>query len=264
MSIRFTKTEKWNDSWFRNLPPDAKLAFLYLCDNCDCAGFWEIDTEAAEWHTKLPNFSKILPTLAKSVIVRGRFLWLKNFIRHQRNFPLCGQNKAHGRIIARLQEMISVFPEAKSLLGDANNPPKKGDNPPSEGDGRGMQGGFIPPCNVTSRTRNVSFGNVTSSQVTSNKGGDYKGGDGWTTPPDQQKWKDIALMVGLTEEEAEVSYENFQANTWRRANGIPLESWDAVRGALKYWRNNRQRFPKPEKKETIAEKHARMKREGKL
>jgi len=86
----------------------------------------------------------------------------------------------------------------------------------------------------------------------------------FTIPPDQQKWKDIALMVGLTEEEAEVSYDNFQANGWKRANKIPLESWDAVRGALKYWRNNRQRFPKPEKKETIAEKHARMKREGKL
>jgi hypothetical protein len=42
MTRRFTETDKWQDEWFLSLPFEAKLLFLYLCDNCDCAGFWEV------------------------------------------------------------------------------------------------------------------------------------------------------------------------------------------------------------------------------
>jgi len=83
-------------------------------------------------------------------------------------------------------------------------------------------------------------------------------------PPDRERWNDFALNAGLTPGEAEDAYEYYEANGWKRKNGIEIRTWNQVHGLLKCWRNNRQRFPKPEKKETIAEKHARMKREGKL
>lgn len=42
---RFTDAEKWRDPWFRKLPWQQKLLWLYLCDNCDAAGVIEVDVE---------------------------------------------------------------------------------------------------------------------------------------------------------------------------------------------------------------------------
>ena len=43
MAYRFTDTNKWHDAWFSSLKPLEKLLFNYLCDNCDIAGFIEIN-----------------------------------------------------------------------------------------------------------------------------------------------------------------------------------------------------------------------------
>ncbi|NMB81910.1 MAG: hypothetical protein GYA14_08835, partial [Ignavibacteria bacterium] len=43
MAYRFTNTDKWADSWFANLKPIEKLLFIYLYENCDIAGFIEIN-----------------------------------------------------------------------------------------------------------------------------------------------------------------------------------------------------------------------------
>ena len=43
MAYRFTNTDKWSDSWFYGLNNLEKLLFMYLCDNCDIAGFVEIN-----------------------------------------------------------------------------------------------------------------------------------------------------------------------------------------------------------------------------
>lgn len=40
MAKRFTDTDKWKRTWFRELPLKAKLTWGYLCDQCDHAGIW--------------------------------------------------------------------------------------------------------------------------------------------------------------------------------------------------------------------------------
>lgn len=46
---RFTDADKWSDPWFRKLSWQAKLAYLYILDNCDAAGVWEPDWAAANF-----------------------------------------------------------------------------------------------------------------------------------------------------------------------------------------------------------------------
>lgn len=46
---RFTATEKWKDPWFRKLPVAYKAFFLYLCDECDNAGFIDPDKDLASF-----------------------------------------------------------------------------------------------------------------------------------------------------------------------------------------------------------------------
>jgi hypothetical protein len=43
MAKRFTDTEKWKKPWFRGLSTNAKLVWIYLCDECDHAGIWPAD-----------------------------------------------------------------------------------------------------------------------------------------------------------------------------------------------------------------------------
>ena len=48
-SKRFVDREIWGKRWFRRLSPEQKLAWKYLCDNCDAAGVIALDEELAEF-----------------------------------------------------------------------------------------------------------------------------------------------------------------------------------------------------------------------
>ncbi len=50
MAKRFTENQKWEDMWFRKLPPVSKLFWLFVVDKCDIAGFWNIDWELASFY----------------------------------------------------------------------------------------------------------------------------------------------------------------------------------------------------------------------
>jgi len=44
---RFTQTTKWDDPWFWELSPKAKLLWVFICDHCDYAGIIEISLRIA-------------------------------------------------------------------------------------------------------------------------------------------------------------------------------------------------------------------------
>lgn len=48
--IRLTATEKWGKGWFCNLTPTYKLFFIYLCENCNNAGIWEVNWAMVKFH----------------------------------------------------------------------------------------------------------------------------------------------------------------------------------------------------------------------
>jgi len=128
MGIKMTLAEKWDDRWFRRLDPMEKLAFLYLCDRCDCAGFLEVDIEKFAFETRVSesDWIEILglegsgkglegsgkglegSRLSEKVVLHGRWVWVKNHIRHQKNLPLSSKNSMHKGIVQRLADHSDI------------------------------------------------------------------------------------------------------------------------------------------------------------
>ncbi|MCL1933967.1 MAG: hypothetical protein FWF53_09190 [Candidatus Azobacteroides sp.] len=113
MAYRFTNTDKWNDSWFYELDLRQKAVFLYLCDLCDIAGFYEINCKrmAQDIGMSDADVKGALKGLYSRIIysVDGKYLFLRNFIKHQKNFPLNENNPAHKGIIKLLNEKLQLF-----------------------------------------------------------------------------------------------------------------------------------------------------------
>ncbi len=102
MTIRFTLAEKWQDKWFRELNPVEKLLFLYMCDNCNIAGIWEVDLEQVAFsigQAAEPIIDAFEGLTRGYESLDGTHIWLKNFLKHQRNLPLNPSNAAHATII---------------------------------------------------------------------------------------------------------------------------------------------------------------------
>ena len=126
MSRRFTEILKWQDLWFQNLGMEAKLFFLYLCENCDIAGFWEINIKRASFDTSIPESTlKDLITIpssthsypiSKSWIADEKTLWLKNFIFHQGNLPLQKNNNVQKAIVAKILSHNSLSKQVIEYL----------------------------------------------------------------------------------------------------------------------------------------------------
>jgi hypothetical protein len=123
--MRFTDEKKWSDKWFRSLPPCNKIVWIYLCDNCDIAGFYEIDYESIAFHTGLDvdESRSSIEALSRGYIGAKTsdgsidYIWIKNFLKHQNNHLLNPNNNCHKGIIKRIQMNLSAFPEIPEILG---------------------------------------------------------------------------------------------------------------------------------------------------
>lgn len=134
---RMTSCDKWQDKWFSNLSPNAKLLFTFLTDNCDNAGFYEINERFLLMLTGLDKkqLSEAIKEIRKSYIKSNNpeagVIWIKQFLKHQKKLPLNTNNNAHRQIILMLQRHLEnkdTFQgcmEIDNLLPDADKPKKK-------------------------------------------------------------------------------------------------------------------------------------------
>lgn len=113
MAYRYSDTLKWQDEWFVDLTTIEKLLFLYLYDNCDIAGFFELSYRKISFDLgcKEDQIKGALEGLNKGVFISddGKCLLVKNFIKHQKNLPLNPENKAHIGILKRVSLYIPKF-----------------------------------------------------------------------------------------------------------------------------------------------------------
>lgn len=113
MGYRLTNTEKWSDSWFTELKPLEKLLFIYLCDNCDIAGFIEYLPKrwAADLGLSIDQIKGALKGLGRGLVASNdnSCFYLRNFLKHQKNYPLNEKNNIYSAVIKRFENYSQKF-----------------------------------------------------------------------------------------------------------------------------------------------------------
>ena len=111
MAVKFTNDKKWDDVWFSQLTMEEKVMFIYLCDVCDIAGFYEVNDRLVLLRTGIQDVRGTIQSLSKSVILNGDHIWIKKYMKHQRNLPINIRNGAHKSMLRAIRMNIDKFPE---------------------------------------------------------------------------------------------------------------------------------------------------------
>lgn len=125
MSKRFTDTEKWKKPFIRNLSAPYKLLWLYICDDCDHAGVWQVDIDVARIRIGEDINEQDAIKFFDDKIIKidnGNKWFIPSFIDFQYPSGLNPENKAHGGIIKMLLKYKLIDDEFKPL-----NSPLQGD-----------------------------------------------------------------------------------------------------------------------------------------
>lgn len=107
MAKRFTDTGKWKKPFLRGLDGAYKLLWIYVCDDCDHAGIWQVDFDIAKICIgEKVNQSEALKKFAGRIIpFDGGSKWfLPSFIEFQYPGGLNEKNKVHNSVINTLSK----------------------------------------------------------------------------------------------------------------------------------------------------------------
>jgi hypothetical protein len=129
---RFSESTKWADPWFRALSIESKCIWLWLLDNCDCAGIIEPDLDLAAFQigTNKPLQSS-LDALGNRVQRHGSKLFIPKFIAYQYGAELNLANTAHRGVIRRLE--MAKIPCPIEITNKNTQAPSKPLQSPSQG-----------------------------------------------------------------------------------------------------------------------------------
>ena len=101
MAKRFTSTEKWQDPWFCRLSNTDKLFWIYILDNCNHAGIWQVNMMLVR--TYFGNDFE-LPDFKSRIVKLSREKWfIPKFIEFQYG-TLDRINRAHKSVIQILEK----------------------------------------------------------------------------------------------------------------------------------------------------------------
>lgn len=106
MSKRFTDTDKWKKGFIKSLEAPYKLLWLYIIDDCNHAGIWDVDLDVAALRIGLPlDKAKALAQLGKHVVTidGGEKWYIPAFVEFQYG-ELNPQNRAHQSVIQLLRK----------------------------------------------------------------------------------------------------------------------------------------------------------------
>lgn len=117
MSKRFCDTEIWQKEWFLNLSAVERQLFLYIKDNCDCAGFFVPNYALLSFVMGQKITKEDFKNLKQVVFIKDDVIFLEDFITFQYNVSIEELNpkySVHRGIIKRLNKY--------GLFGTLNQP----------------------------------------------------------------------------------------------------------------------------------------------
>lgn len=108
MAKRFTDTNKWSRKEFHSLPVKMKLAWLYMNDNCDHAGIWDMNIELMSFLIGIKiSVEDMVKYFGEMIEIRGNSLRLIPFIEYQYG-ELNPDNKVHLSVINKLKLFSNI------------------------------------------------------------------------------------------------------------------------------------------------------------
>ena len=119
MAKRFTDTEKWKKPFIRGLQGAYKLLWLYICDDCDHAGIWQVDIEVAAIRIGEKIDSKeAIKSFDEKIIIfdKGNKWFIPSFLEFQYPSGLNSDNRAHNSVIILLEKYNLRISKNKPLI----------------------------------------------------------------------------------------------------------------------------------------------------
>jgi len=118
MAKRFTDTDKWKKPFIRGMKAPYKLLWLYILDECDHAGIWQVDLEVAEIKIgERLNEDIAIKFLEKNISIfdNGKKWFIPDFIEFQYG-QLNPENRAHNSVIKILLKNNLIDEHYKPLI----------------------------------------------------------------------------------------------------------------------------------------------------
>lgn len=118
MAKRFTDTEKWKKPFIRGLQGAYKLLWLYICDDCDHAGIWQVDLEVAQIRIGEPiDKDQAINVFGDKIVIfdNGNKWFIPSFIEFQYPSGLNPENRAHNSTIILLEKYKLIDKKNKPL-----------------------------------------------------------------------------------------------------------------------------------------------------
>lgn len=128
MAKRFTDTEKWKKPFIRSMKAPYKLLWLYILDECDHAGIWQVDFEVAQIKIgERLNIETAREFFSGKIFEfeGGEKWYIPDFIEFQYG-ELNEQNRAHNSVIRILEKYnLKEIKPLTSPLHGANDKDKE-------------------------------------------------------------------------------------------------------------------------------------------
>ena len=119
MAKRFTDTEKWKKPFIRGLQGAYKLLWLYICDDCDHAGIWQVDIDVAQIRIgEKIDLNEAIKIFEDKIIIfdKGNKWFIPSFVEFQYPSGLNPENRSHNSVIILLEKYNLRIPKDKPLI----------------------------------------------------------------------------------------------------------------------------------------------------
>ncbi len=118
MAKRFTDTDKWKKPFIRGMEAPYKLLWIYILDDCDHAGIWQVDEDVANIKIGIQiDFKKAIEVFGEhiQIIDEGQKWFISDFIEFQYG-ELNPENRVHNSILT-IHKKYKIKPLARPLQG---------------------------------------------------------------------------------------------------------------------------------------------------